>query len=138
VPELLHLKILKIEYVESGIMDFHGYMVKHGNLIRSRSGYTATGELEKLGRSGLSGHSHRLSQIYKRNMAGMFSWTECGCLCSLDPEYAEGAVMDWGHGLAYGFFEKGDSRFAVHLLPIIKGKAVMAGEEIVATTRRAT
>ena len=132
IEELLDLYSRRIEYIESGTMTFHDFVVKHGNLVRSKSGYTATGELEKVGTSGLSGHSHRLSQVYRRNVGGMFSWTECGCLCSLNPEYMEGQVPDWEHGLAYGTYERDGNRFEVHLAPIIKAKILFQGQEIAA------
>jgi len=98
-------------------MTFHGVQIKHGNVVRKRSGYTATAELEKSGVSGVSAHTHRLGHIYKTNFGGMFGWVEAGCLCSLKPEYLEGEKADWQHGLAYGFFERGDKRFVVHETP---------------------
>lgn len=73
-----------------------------------------------------------LAQVYKRNYGGMYTWIECGCLCELDPEYAEGQIMDWAHGLAYGYFKKNEHRFIVHTLPIVKGKVVFEGLEITA------
>lgn len=132
VPHLLDLKTYNIQWVEEGRMFYHGFCVKHGNLVRTRSGYTATGELEKVGISGLSGHTHRLAQVFKRNDGGLFTWIECGCLCSLSPEYGEGQTMDWMHGLAFGEFKNygGKRRFTVHVLPIIDGKLVYHGEEI--------
>lgn len=130
VPELLNFKELDIEYVEAGSMMFHGFLVKHGNVVRTRSGYSATGELEKAGVSGISGHTHRLSHIFKRHYGGMYAWAEIGCLCQLSPEYMEGQIPDWQHGLAFGYFKKGDNRFIVHVLPIIKGKLIFDGKEI--------
>ncbi len=128
VPELLQLKDLGIEYVETGSMMFHGFLVKHGNVVRTRSGYSATGELEKAGISGISGHTHRLSHIFKRHYGGMYSWTEIGCLCQLNPEYMEGQIPDWQQGLAFGYFKKGDQNFTVHVAPIIKGRLIYNGE----------
>jgi hypothetical protein len=130
LPKLLSLDDLKIKWVEEGSMMFHGFLVKHGNIVRSRSGYTATGEMEKAGVSGVSGHTHRLSQIFKRNYGGMFTWVECGCLCQLQPEYADGALMDWGHGLAVGHFAKESKRFNINPYPIIKGTLLYDGREI--------
>lgn len=130
VPHLLGLKELNIEWVETGSTLFHGFLIKHGNLVRTRSGYTATGEREKAGISGVSGHTHRLSQVYNTNYNGMTTWVECGCLCRLDPEYAEGQVVDWQHGLAYGYFEKDNHRFVLHTEPIIKGSMVFNGKKI--------
>lgn len=130
VPELLQLKDFGIEYVETGSMMFHGFLVKHGNVVRTRSGYSATGELEKAGISGISGHTHRLSHIFKRHYGGMYSWTEIGCLCQLNPEYMEGQIPDWQNGFATGEFEKNGDRFTIHIYPIIKGTVVYNGEKI--------
>lgn len=130
LPLLMRLTDMKIDYVEKGRTDFHGFIVKHGTVVRKKSGYTAMAELERQGTSGVSAHTHRLGQVYLRNDGGFFSWTESGCLCLLDPEYADGETMNWQHGLAYGYFKANDGRFEVHPLPIIKRKIVWEGQEI--------
>ena len=128
---MLNLDHLQIEYVESGRMEYNGILVKHGDKVRARSGYTATGELESVGLSGISGHTHRLGQIYKTNRSGMFTWIEAGCLCDMQPEWVEGRVMDWQHGLAYGTYTPDkDKRFEIHTLPIINNKILFEGVEI--------
>ena len=128
--DLLDLKALGVEYVDRGWMRFHEFLVKHGTLVRARSGYTATGELERAGISGVSGHTHRLAQVYRRTYAGMFTWIEAGCLCQLDPEYLDGAVSDWHPGLAYGHFERAANRFVAHTLPIVNGRIIYGGREV--------
>lgn len=131
LENLLGLDDLNITYVPEGRMEYYGMLVKHGEKVRSRSGYTATGELESTGISGISGHTHRLAQVYKTNRAGMFTWVEAGCVCDLNPEYMEGRIADWQHGMAYGTFTKDrDRRFELHTLPIIHGKVVFEGKEI--------
>lgn len=132
IDELLSMAKLRIEYIESGFLRFRALAVKHGNAIRSKSGFTATAELERLGVSGVSAHSHRAGQVYRSNVSGMYSWTECGCLCDLSPEYMEGQVPDWQHALAYGTHETGGHRFEIHLAPIIGGKILFAGREVAA------
>lgn len=130
LDKLLDFKKLKIEAIESGITDFHGFVIKHGNIVRAKAGHTANAELEKSWKNGLSGHTHRLSAIYRRNSAGMFTWTECGCLCDLNPEYAEGQTVDWCTGLALGHYEKNGNRLEIHVLPIIKRRIVFNGHDI--------
>ena len=132
VPSLLGLKTLGIDYVESGQVRAADLVIKHGNLVRSRSGYTATGELDKAGLSGVSGHTHRLAQVYRRNEAGTYTWVEAGCLCDLQPQYLEGAVADWTHGIAYGHLERAGNRFIIHTLPIVNGRVIYDGREITA------
>lgn len=134
--ELLAFKSAGIEWGGFGPTAFHGYTIKHGNVARKWAGYSARAEFESTGQSGLSGHTHRLGHFYRTDATGMYSWMECGCLCDLQPEYAEGRVMDWQHGVAYGYFEKTAHRraawrFETHLLPIISGKIVWDGVEIV-------
>lgn len=140
VPHLLELNQpdINMEYVETGSMMYRGILVKHGNVVRARSGYTATGELEKAWISGVSGHTHRLSQIYKTNFAGMFTWLESGCLCKLDPEYAEGQITDWQHGLSYGHFSVNKVSFEMHTLPIIDKKIRFGGTEIIGEVPKKT
>lgn len=130
VPQLLHLPELNIEYVEKSSMLFHGFLVKHGNVVRTRSGYSATGELEKAGISGISGHTHRLSHVFKSHFGGTYTWAEIGCLCELESEYMEGQRADWQHGIAYGEFKRNGKRFTIHVLPIIDGELVYDGQEI--------
>jgi predicted phosphodiesterase len=130
LDKLLDFEKLKIEPIQSGITDFHGFVIKHGNIVRAKSGHTANAELEKSWKNGLSGHTHRLGQIYRRNAGGMFVWTECGCLCDLNPEYAEGQIVDWSSGLAYGYYEKDGNRLEIHVLPIIKRRIVFNGHDI--------
>jgi hypothetical protein len=131
----LSLDQLDIKWIEEGLTRFHGFLIKHGNLIRNRSGYTATGEMEKSGISGVSAHTHRLGQVFKSNYGGMSTWVEAGCLCFTDPDhfdYLEGQVPDWQIGCAVGYFERGGNRFSVSPIPIVKYKAVLEGKEIVA------
>ena len=116
-------------------MLFHEFLIKHGNIVRTRSGYTATGEREKAGISGVSGHTHRLSQVYNTNYRGMTTWVECGCLCQLNPEYAEGQIVDWQSGLGYGYFEKNNHRFVLHTVPIIGGVMTYDGQRIESKAR---
>lgn len=133
IQELLRLSSLNIYYVEDGVMMFHGFIVKHGNVVRVRAGYSATGELDKAGMSGVSGHTHRMAQVYRRDFQGrMFTWIESGCLTSLRPEYLEGQTVDWCHGLTYGVYEKRahNSRFMLHPTPIINAKIIFQGKEI--------
>lgn len=73
----------------------HG-ITKHGTAVRKWSGWSAKAEWEKYGRSGFSGHTHRLGYFVHRDHNGHASWIETGCTCKLDAEY--GVDFDWGHG----------------------------------------
>lgn len=54
VPALLGLDEFDIKYVKNTMV--HGVLVKHGNIVRSHSAYTAKGEYDSEGTSGISGH----------------------------------------------------------------------------------
>lgn len=126
---LLGLKELKIKYKPSQeICMFHKFYIEHGDLVRKHSGYTAHGQMEKRGISGLSGHSHRLSTHYLTNMGGNFVWAENGCLCSTSCDYIIG-LPNWQQGFSIGYFKKGLQRFSLEQISIIHNKCVYAGKE---------
>lgn len=131
VPEQLKLSDLGIEWEESGTTQANASLiVKHGHMVRMRSGYTATGELERNGISGISGHTHRCGHIFKRNMLGPLGWIESGCLCRLDPEYMEGQTADWQHGVSFGSIDLTGTGFSAGVAHIHKGRVRLPGREI--------
>lgn len=131
LPHVLWLDRFNVEWISSGTEQVNERLiVKHGHMVRLRAGYTATGELERNGISGISGHTHRLGQIYKRSRMGMLTWVESGCLCQYDPDYMEGQVSDWQHGLSFGTISLRGHGFTVHTAPIIKGKVHALGAAI--------
>jgi len=131
LPTFLELGDFNIQWVESGaVMVNERFMAKHGHMVRARSGYTATGELERNGISGISGHTHRLSQVYKRSRAGMMTWAEGGCTCLYDPDYMEGQTSDWQQGLSFGTIAHTGNGFSVHTAPIIDGRVRALGTTI--------
>lgn len=71
-------------------------ITKHGSLVRKSAGMTARGEWERYGRSGISGHTHRLSAWHHRDANGVATWVEGGCTCKLEAEY--GSDFDWQQG----------------------------------------
>lgn len=130
VPEQLHLNDLGIEYIENGKITRNGTVIKHGNVVRKFAGYSAKGEFENCGISGVSAHTHRLGQYFHTHEGGMFTWIECGCLCDMNAEYMEGKVANWQHGFGIGFYKNsGSTRFNVGLVPIAKKKAMWGGME---------
>jgi hypothetical protein len=130
VEHLLGLDKFRMTYVKNGLMEYRGIIVKHGTTVRKHSGYTATAELDESWISGVSAHTHRLGHVYKRNASGVYGWVESGCLCDLNPEYAEGRTMNWQHGLVWGYFNTKKTSFEVHTAPIIDGKIRFGGTEI--------
>ena len=100
---LLGLDGMNIEYRQNYI--FRGILFKHGEIVRRDSAATARAEFVKEGMSGCSGHSHRAGVFYQTLRGGKYSWVECGCLCTLKPDYVEGTA-NWQQGLGFFFFEE--------------------------------
>ena len=130
VPHLLKLDEFGIEYIESGILRRGDTIIKHGNVVRKFSGYSANGEFQSNGLSGVSGHTHRLGIFCHTNAGGNYTWVESGHLCDDNQEYMEGKVANWQKGFAIGFYKNsGSHRFNVNIIPIINGKAMWGGYE---------
>lgn len=73
--------------------------LKHGDVVRKHSAYTAKAENEKVKHqvNTISGHSHRMGAYFTtgpRHTVG--SW-EAGCLCTVDPEWTD--EPDWQQGM---------------------------------------
>jgi hypothetical protein len=129
LPKLLGLQEMGYEYLKFGRTTYRGMAIKHGDLVRKDAGYTAKGELENTGLSGVSVHTHRLAVHAKTNEAGSFLWMEAGCLCLLNPSYMMGKVPNWQQGFGIGFFKEGSKRFHMDRVPIINHKAMHGGYE---------
>lgn len=101
------------------------WILKHGSIVRKYSAYTARGEMEKYGRSGASGHTHRLGAHFHQDHNGNHCWVETGCSCSLNPEY----VMDpdWQQGCVVLTFEPKTGAFQAEPIYIHNGLAVWRG-----------
>ena len=129
LEELLEFDRLKIHYEDKNQIRYGCVIIKHGTLIRKFAGYTAKGEFEKNGMSGVSGHSHRLSQYRHTNEADSYIWTEAGCLCQLNADYLDGTTPNWNQGFAIGYFKENSKRFIIETVPIIKQRAMYGGME---------
>lgn len=100
-------------------------IVKHGTVVRRWSAQTAKAEWERYGKSGTSGHTHRLGLFYTNDFNGAHVWAETGCTCALNPDY----VMDpnWQQGCIVVTYV-GD-RFAIEPIYIQGGRALWRGKE---------
>jgi predicted phosphodiesterase len=124
---LMNLKELKIQYEQSHT-PFKKTIIKHGDIVRKESCYTARGEFDKVGISGVSGHTHRLGVYFKTKLSGEYMWLENGCLCDLKPEYIKG-TPNWQHGFSIGYYKSSSNRFNLDQIQIIHGKAMYGGYE---------
>jgi len=129
VENMLELPELGIHYYADGRTQFRGTIIKHGDIVRKFTSYTAKGEFENTGISGVSAHTHRLGIYSATNEAGNFTWMECGHLCDPKQEYLEGKTPNWQQGFGIGFYKEGSRRFDMDLIRIIKGKAMYGGYE---------
>jgi len=102
-----------------------GLVTKHGSVVRKWSGTTGQGEWLRYGRSGISGHVHRLGVFYHRDHNGAHVWVEGGCTCSLEQEYVQDP--DWQQGCTVITWDEDGERFNVEPVYIQDGVAVWRG-----------
>lgn len=96
-------------------------VIKHGTQIAKHSAFTAKMEMGKYGKSGMSGHSHRLGKFYHRDHQGNHVWMETGCLCRLDADYEPDP--DWQQGLVIVHIAADGSWFSLEDVYIEEGRA---------------
>lgn len=101
---------------------FPNLVLKHGSIVRKWSGMTARGEWERYGKSGMSGHTHRLGLFFHDDFNGAHGWAETGCTCDLHPEYMEDP--DWQHGCVVVTFAKDYKYFNFEPVYIQEGHAM--------------
>lgn len=129
-PALLGLKDLQCKFVpyhdQTQSLFLPKFIVKHGNVVRKRSGMTAYAEWEKYGMSGASGHTHRLGQFMHRDHNGSHIWIETGCGCDLNPTYCQDP--DWQNGAAFLAFEPETGAFEATSIYVHRGFTVFNGK----------
>lgn len=132
-PKLLELDTIGFEFVpereQSRTPILPRLISKHGTVVRKWSGATARGEWEKYGRSGVSGHTHRLGDFKHRDHNGTATWIEAGCTCLLDPPY--GVDFDWAQGCVVLTWNQ-DRRLMNSELINIRDGAALFRERVVA------
>jgi hypothetical protein len=129
-PALLGLDAMHIEFIPYAEQTKHmllpRFLVKHGTVVRANSCYTANGEFSKYGKSGASGHTHRLGAFYRKDLNGSHVWVETGCTCSLDAEYTQDP--NWQNGCVVLTFEPATGAVQVEPVYIANGMTVFRGE----------
>lgn len=125
-PSLLGLEEIGWDFIpasqQSRTILLPNLILKHGTVVRRWSASTALGEYQKYGKSGVSGHVHRLGKFYHRDHNGSHVWMEAGCTCSTDPEYLD--HPDWQQGMLVVAHTPDGSRYHVEDIYIEKGRAV--------------
>lgn len=123
LPTLLGLPKMGWAYEKKVVLNDR-LILKHGDVVRRWAGYSARGEWEKYGKGGMSGHTHRAATFYHRDWNGQHLWAELGCLCRLDPEYAE--HPDWQQSFVVITWAGG--HFSLERVFIHEGRAVFRGK----------
>lgn len=125
-PVLLGLDQLRVRWVpmaeQSKTEILPKWIVKHGTVVRTKSAYTAAAEWMKYGKSGSSGHTHRLGMFAHRDHNGNHFWVETGCTCDLNPEYT--TDPDWQQGAVFLAFDPTTGAMAIEPIYIHNGLAV--------------
>jgi hypothetical protein len=132
-PVLLDLAAIGWQWFESKQLLFDKLVVKHGSVVRKHGAYTAKGEYEKYGRSGMSGHTHRRGVYEHRDHNGHHAWWEIGCSCLLDPEYVDDP--DWAQGLNVVTWSEDRKHYGVEEIRIHNGVAMFRGRMYVAESK---
>lgn len=129
-PRLLGLDQLGVAFYpyngrQAGTPVLPKFSIVHGNLVRKFSAYSARGQMEKYGRSGASGHTHRLGVHYHQNHSGNYCWFETGCTCKTDAEYTQNP--DWQQGCVVATFDPETGAFSPEPIYIHNALAVWRG-----------
>lgn len=103
------------------------FIVKHGTVVAQKSGYTALREMTKYGRSGASGHTHRLGVVWHRDHNGQHVWVETGTCALLTPEYTQDP--DWQNGCVVLTFDVETAAVQVEPIEIRNGHTVWRGKK---------
>jgi len=107
IPHLMNLKEHDIKWIPYYEHKKIGSVeIEHGDIVRSKSGYTAHAMLDRRGHSGFSGHTHRLAFITRNQGGDEKFWLETGSLCNYNPTPQYVKDSDWVKGFAVGIYDK--------------------------------
>jgi len=113
-----------IAYPEHKLL-FEKLMLVHGNTVRIHSAYSAKAEHDRYGKSGISGHTHRLGAFYHTDYNGVHSWHELGLLGSIRNDYV--AHANWQQGMGVVTWSRDHSRWGFEPVMIHEGVAFFRG-----------
>ena len=130
-PALLDLDVHGWEYHDKRTLLFDRLILKHGNVVRKWSAYSAKEEHARYNKSGISGHTHRRGVFEHTDWNGVHAWWEHGCLCNLEPEYVEDP--NWQQGFLVVTWSDNRSQFSVEEVRIHEGATIFRGRQFTAT-----
>lgn len=118
IPHIFNLKKLRVKWIPYYKSKSIGPMIlEHGMTARSKAGYTAQAQIDKYGRSGASGHTHKLSLVAKRQYDQPKFWMEVGCMCNPDPTPQWVKNPDFVNGFGVGIYDPEEK--ILHPFPIL-------------------
>jgi hypothetical protein len=119
LPGFLHFKDFGIEYHAEKYEKKH-FLWVHGTAVGQHSGWSAKAEYDYYGKSGCSGHTHRLGAYYKTTAEGPNVWFEIGGMCLRKSWYKiKGKqLINWQQGFLINEFY--NNSFSPHLTAIIR------------------
>ncbi len=131
IPHLFNLKKLGVEWVP--YFDTHregnDIEVEHGDVARSKSGNTAHAMLDRRGRSGFSGHTHKMALVTRNQGGDVKFWIENGSLCNLETTPRWNKKPDWVNGFSVAIFDKKSG--VTHPMPIlVQNNQFMFGSKV--------
>lgn len=126
-----------LEFERNGFISAEGlcrlnnvFVVGHGTLVRKHSGYSAKGEYDKYGISGMTAHTHRMGQHSHTNMSGVYGWWENGHLSDMrKTEYVQrklGGLANWQQGFSIIYYST--NRYHVDMVHITDGQCIVNGK----------
>ena len=103
-------------------------VLTHGSRVHVAAGYSARAELMHYGKSGASGHTHRLAVFHKRDLTGVATWIETGCTCQIVGQtYIKNP--DWQQGCVFIEWSADRRLMDVHMISFRDGRALWHGKE---------
>jgi len=123
LDDLLGLSDNRIKFRET---DVHiGKMrVTHGVMARQIPGSSVRGHYSRTGTSILIGHVHRFNMQQYRDHHGTHTLIENGCLCGMDPSYAD-QFTNWQQGFSVIEYSPKTGDFEVHMHGIVNGEMIV-------------
>jgi len=105
---------------------FDRLILAHGSRVRQHSAYSAKSEHDQYGKSGMSGHTHRMGAYYHTDYNGPHVWIELGLMGKIRNDYVSHA--NWQQGFAVVTWSEDRKRFGVEHVNIHDGSALFRGK----------
>lgn len=106
---------------------FDRIVCKHG---ASTGAHPAQAEFKKYGKSGISGHTHKMASHHHRDWNGQLRWTCLGLMGRIREDYVDHAA--WQQSLAVVTWSKDKSRWGMEHVQIIDGECYFRGKKLTA------